>query len=87
MFFAGITAILIFLITGIYLLVKGEYAGGSVMAGIGIVLIIVMYRHYHSRRKKKDSSCDEFLDCDCTGLGLFRAADCDKLDCTPDCTH
>ncbi|MCC0564090.1 hypothetical protein HN020_12515 [Brevibacillus borstelensis] len=77
MFFIGIMAALICLITGVGLLVNHVVAWGVVFIVAGIGLIVFLLVAYPAKRKKCSPWDCGFVDC-----GAGSIPDCD---CLPDC--
>lgn len=88
MFFCLLTLSIIFVITGIALIVNNSIAIGLIVLIIGLIILGLMYYHY--RYKKKYGNCD--LNCDSDGIATTAIimSDCGSIfddchDCSPDC--
>lgn len=98
MFFIGLTASLIFIISGIVLIINSSIMMGSILLGAGLFLFIVLLIYYRKRNRKKEKDGLDCLDCgggafDCPSLSSMKKMDCDcdgdkgfDCDCTPDCS-
>ncbi len=96
MFFIGLTVFLILILSGIILIVEASYLIGSILLGLGIILLIYVTQYYRKRKDKKEkSSWTDCFDCNaapmnCPDFSLMKKMDCDcdgdkgfDCDCSP----
>ncbi|WP_102347758.1 hypothetical protein [Bacillus sp. Marseille-P3661] len=96
MFFVGLTFTLILLLSGVALLIESSYLIGSILLGVGIVLLILLVRYYRRRNRKKEEDGLDCLDCNagalnCPDFSSKKKMDCDGdkglgCDCSPNCS-
>jgi len=84
MFFVGLTILLILLLSGMILLVESSYLMGSILVGLGIILLIFLVCLYRKRDKKKQKESWDCLDCNASAINCADLSSMKKMDCDCD---